>query len=277
MNAVAVYDFTLKAEGITKDDILDWLSKNAKTWCFQLEEGAETGYVHFQGRISLRKKIRLSGQIKVQPWDNHCNWSVTSITNYENTFYVLKDDTRLEGPWTEKDERKIETGQITLFKTWELRPYQRWIKEECQRFCMRSINLIYDRTGNMGKSIFSEYMEFEGLIEEIPPYRLMDDIVQWVHGRQKKSAYFIDLPRGMRKTALGDLYSGIEVIKNGVAYDKRNYPKKSRFTRPRVFVFTNELPRLDLMSKDRWVIHTINENFEHVPYNPDEEPEVDSE
>jgi len=81
----------------------------------------------------------------------------------------------------------------------------------------------------------------------------------------------------MRKNALGDLYSGIEVIKNGVAYDKRNYPKKSRFTRPRVFVFTNELPRLDLMSKDRWVIHTINENFEHVPYNPDEEPEVDSE
>lgn len=131
---------------------------------------------------------------------------------------------------------------------------------------MRTINLIYDVAGNMGKSIFSEWMEYKDLVEEIPPYRLMNDIFQWVHGRPKKKAYFIDLPKGMKKDKLADLYAGIEVIKNGVAYDKRNYPKKSRFDRPRIFVFTNELPNLSLMSKDRWVIHTINDKFEAVPY-----------
>ena len=36
-----------------------------------------------------------------------------------------------------------------------------------------------------------------------------------------RKAYAIDLPRGMNKKGLADFYSGIEVIKNGVAYDKR--------------------------------------------------------
>jgi hypothetical protein len=68
------------------------------------------------------------------------------------------------------------------------------------------------------------------------------------------------MPRGMKKDKLGDFYSGIEVIKNGVAYDKRYTAKKIRFNRPRIFVFTNTLPELNLMSKDRWVIWTIINN-----------------
>jgi hypothetical protein len=103
-------------------------------------------------------------------------------------------------------------------------------------------------------------MEYEGLAEEIPPFRLMDDIFQWVATRPIKSAYIVDMPRGMKKDKLGDFYSGIEVIKNGVAYDKRYTAKKIRFNRPRIFVFTNTLPELNLMSKDRWVIWTIINN-----------------
>lgn len=89
----------------------------------------------------------------------------------------------------------------------------------------------------------------------------MDDIFQWVYGRPVRKAYFIDMPRGMKKDKLADLYSGIEIIKNGVAYDKRHTPKKKRFDRPRIFVFTNELPCFDLMSKDRWNVWIINHEF----------------
>ena len=69
------------------------------------------------------------------------------------------------------------------------------------------------------------------------------------------------MPRGMKKDRLGDFYSGIEVIKNGASYDKRYAPDKKRFNRPRIFVFTNTLPVFELMSKDRWEIWTIQEDY----------------
>lgn len=126
----------------------------------------------------------------------------------------------------------------------------------------RAIDLIYDNVGNIGKSIFSEYCEYNDLAEEVPPYRLMDDIFQWVCSRATKKAYIFDMPRGMKKDKLGDFYSGIEVIKNGVAYDKRYNAKKIRFDRPRIFVFTNTLPKLELMSMDRWRLWEVSEAYE---------------
>lgn len=62
------------------------------------------------------------------------------------------------------------------------------------------------------------------------------------------------MPRGMKKDKLGEFYAGIEIIKNGVAYDKRYTAKKIRFDRPNIFVFTNMLPVFELLSKDRWCI-----------------------
>ena len=46
MNPVAVFDFTLKAEGITREQVEKWLKLECKTWTFQLEKGEETGYLH---------------------------------------------------------------------------------------------------------------------------------------------------------------------------------------------------------------------------------------
>jgi len=72
------------------------------------------------------------------------------------------------------------------------------------------------------------------------------------------------MPRGMKKDRLGDFYSGIEIIKNGVAYDKRYTAKKVRFDRPRIFIFTNELPNFSLMSKDRWRVWNVTENYDLI-------------
>ena len=43
-----------------------------------------------------------------------------------------------------------------------------------------TINLIYDKTGNVANSSFTEYLECYNLVESVPPYRLMDDICSWV-------------------------------------------------------------------------------------------------
>ena len=63
MNPIATYDFTLKSEGISSDDVKVFLKGWAKAWTFQKERGDE-GYEHYQGRLSLIKKRRLPELIK---------------------------------------------------------------------------------------------------------------------------------------------------------------------------------------------------------------------
>jgi len=278
MSALFVWEYRISAEGVTPEEIIHSLEGVAKKYVFQLEKG-DSGYLHYQGRISLIKKRRHSEKhIVLALFRNNLKPNYFEPTTNEeykgDAFYCMKEDTRVDGPWKDTDEVKILTHQLKLFKEWELRPYQAIIKEKCMTFNMRNIHLVYDPTGHCGKSLFSEYMEYEGWTEEVPPFRLMDDIFQWVCSRPIKKSYFFDLPRGMKKDKLGDLYAGMEVIKNGVAYDKRNHAKKKRFDRPNIFVFTNVLPNLNLMSRDRWMIWTITKSFELVKYEFGEKNET---
>jgi hypothetical protein len=256
--------FPNKIKGVRK-----WFDGIAKKYAFQIEKG-DSGYIHVQGRISLIKKRRKPEVIKLFKTQKsfapmYCEPTI-SEEHKKVAFYVLKEDTRIEGPFKDTDEIKVETKQLQLFKGYTLRPYQEQIIKISQSFCMRTIDLIYDTTGNCGKSILSEYMEYLGLSEEVPSFRMMDDIFQWVCSRPIKKSYIVDMPRGMKKDRLGDFYSGIEVIKNGVAYDKRYHAKKIRFDRPRVFVFTNTLPNLSLMSGDRWKIWFIDKDYKLKPF-----------
>lgn len=269
MNPVCGYDFRFNGEKLTPDDIRKALGGIAKKFVFQKEQG-DSGYIHYQGRLSLIKKRRKMEALKLFT-DNPPNYFEPTCNPEYYTgeaFYQMKEDTRIEGPFKDTDEKITMTRQLEIFGKYEMYPYQKSLYTKSTQFCMRTIDLLYDPNGNIGKSIFSEFMESQGLAEEVPPYRLMDDIFQWVCTRPVKKCYIIDMPRGMKKDKLGDFYSGIEVIKNGVAYDKRYNAKKIRFDRPRIFVFSNALPEFSLMSKDRWRVHTINENKELVDFQP---------
>lgn len=271
MSACAVWEVRWNADGVAPDEIIDCLTGIAKKYTFQ-REVSDDGYNHYQGRISLCKKRRANEKhIVLKLFKHHPPnyFNPTTNENYQGeAFYVMKEDTRAEGPWSDTDEQKILTYQLKLFKGWDLRPYQQKLVEFIPNFSMRKIDLIYDPLGNCGKSLFSEYLEFQGLSEEVPPFRMMDDIFQWVASRPIKQCYVFDMPRGMKKDKLADFYAGIEVIKNGVAYDKRYTSKKIRFTRPRVFVFTNMLPKFDLMSADKWNVWKMTEDYDlekHIP------------
>jgi len=267
---VCVYDFTYYSDDNVYEgpcqELIDFLNRISKKAVWQLEQGETKKKYHYQGRLSLKVKSFLH---KI-PSITGIHYTITSNENQNNDFYVIKENTRIEGPWKLEDfPPAIETKQLTIFKNYELRPYQSKLLNMMSIFDLRKVDLIYDNVGNIGKSLFSEYCEYINLAEEIPPFRLMEDIFQWVYGRPKKSSYICDMPRGMKKDKLGDFYAGLEVIKNGVAYDKRNYPKKCRFDRPRIFVFTNTLPNFDLMSMDRWNVWSINVDYELIPYSQD--------
>lgn len=249
------YDVTMSCDYMEYEDVVKHLRGWAKKFVFQKEQG-DTGYLHWQIRLSLIKKRRLC-ELKGKLFPKG-HISITSKTVHDgNTFnYVMKEDTRIDGPWTDQDceEPPQLTRQLRTFMGHNKYPYQEKIWDLCKFEDDRSINVIYDPVGDAGKTVFVEFMEYKGVGYEIPPFRQMEDIMQCVMSVKPKKCYYIDMPKGMKKDKLGEFYAGLECLKNGLCYDKRYAFKKRRMDRPQVFVFTNRLPVLELLSIDRWVI-----------------------
>lgn len=264
MSKCVGYDITIWLSVIpTSEECIAFLQEWCKKWVFVHETCPKTGTPHFQCRVHL-KVARTLVNIK-----NLCgagklvgNWSVTSKDTHagEDFNYVLKSDTLVEGPFKSEDvpEVKVVTEQLRQFLQYELRPYQKYIFDECSKFDMRTIDIIYDELGHCGKSQFVEYLHYKGLARQLPPMNDIQDIMGAVMCMPTAKAYLIDMPRGMKKDKLGPFYAGIESLKNGYAYDKRFKFQEKYFDRPRIFVFTNTLPEFDLLSHDRWHLYRMD-------------------
>lgn len=124
----------------------------------------------------------------------------------------------------------------------------------------RSIQFVVDKTGDSGKSIFCESVRYKDLIYGIPPMRAMKDIMKCVMSMPPKKCYVIDMPRVMKKENLADFYSGLQSLKDGIAYDKRRPFKKQRFDRPQIVVFTNTEPNYEFVSAGRCVVYILDEH-----------------
>lgn len=258
----AVWDVTWKWEDTTKSDWLSFFGTYCKKWAFQKEQGqGANGYVHGQGRMSLVAK-KAFGPLK-------CLMDTAGLTGYHltptskgvalkgDTFYVIKKDSRLDGPWTDQDqlEPKVMTKQLAKIQT--LYPWQQSVVDYLQTWEDRKILCIVQPAGDCGKSGFAEYLEYHDLANEIPPMNDMQDIMACVMSFKNKKAFVIDMPKAMKKDKLGPFFAGLECLKNGLAYDKRYSFKKMRFDRPHIIVFTNTPPDTDLLSPDRWDFRQI--------------------
>ena len=265
---VVGFDITVNNPTLTWKETGKLLNDWCKKWCFQKEVG-ESGTPHYQMRVHLNQKKTLAGlksdlQMGQGPiHDIGGHWSITSAgVHINNRFnYVMKKDGRIAGPWkdSEYQEPPLLTRQLRTFQACTMYPWQKQVEGWCTQTDDRSIKLIWDVQGNCGKSIMAEYLEYQGLAFEMPPLRLMEDIMQFCFSFPSQEVYLLDLPRAMKKDKLGDFYAGLEAIKNGVCYDKRYAGKKRRMNRPQVIVFTNTLPDFSFMSPDRWEIWSIGD------------------
>lgn len=264
LNQCADYALTLPVSLNTFDTVRTVFKGWAKKWCFQREAGDENGYDHWQCQISLIKKRRLQEILPklVNAGLKFGKMSPLSAEGREN-IYCMKEDTKIEGPWKDTDpDPPPFTKQLEQIQ--ELYPWQKTIITMLKDWDARSIDVIYDPVGNIGKSGFCEYLEYHGHAYEIPMMRLMEDIMQCVYDVPTHKCYLIDMPRAMKKDKLFDFYSGIECLKNGQVYDKRYKFKKRRMNRPRVFIFTNNVPPESMMSRDRWDVWQVLDRKLHT-------------
>ena len=245
----------------------------AKHWAFQHEKGETSGYEHWQVRLSLHKKQRFSTfASESMPHIPGC-WSVTTLGVHEhNQFnYVMKAQTRVAGPWTDKDENlrppPIMTDQLLNFLKQDRYSWQNDMEKIATSYDERHLHYVYDPHYHSGKSVFCEYLEYKGLAEEIPPFTQMEDIMQFVMSMPTSRCYLFDMPAAMKKDKVHQLYSGLEMLKNGFLYDKRYCGKKRRISRPVVILFANNLPQSGLIAPDRLIVWYLTPDKRIVRYD----------
>lgn len=274
MSQVVGYDLTLPVNEEWHDEVavFAYIAPWASKYSFQKEKG-DSGYIHWQIRLRLIKK-RTKASLLQMGFGKGGHLSITSkaVHTGKSFNYVLKADSRIDGPWTEAEykEAATMTRQLGHYLKQTARPWQRFAEKLVTQLDDRYITLIYDTVGNSGKSIFCEHMEYKRLATEIPPFRSMEDIMQCVMSMPVAACYLVDMPRGMKKSKLGEFYAGLEVLKNGAAYDKRYSFHKKRFDRPQILVFSNALPVFDLLTPDRWKIYEMQSDYSMIPYQEQE-------
>ena len=261
---IYIFDFTTSAKDHPDGkEIKGWCKKLCKKYTVQGETG-DTGYKHWQGRISLIKKRRLNDLIKISKdmevfQDTH--FSITSKGGKGDLFYVMKEDTYDEqmGRFSDTDIEKYIPRQFREIK--ELYPWQQYIFEHWDDWDTRTINILVDKEGCKGKSTIAGYMEVHERGFSMPACNDIKDLMRIAYDMPSQRCYLIDFPRAMNKDKLFQFYSGIECLKNGKVYDDRYHYKQRWMDCPNIWIFTNKRPDLGLMSMDRWKIWRISDDL----------------
>lgn len=248
------------------DYVVAYLKQWCKAWCFQTESGEEvrddgTTYIHYQGRFSLKVKARMppSG---LEP----AHFSPTSRANRDNNFYVTKEETRVMGPWQDTDvPETVMPLQYRFPADGGYYPWQRKIIDINRAFDARKINILFDPRGKRGKTFLAARESVLGkarFVVHVGEYR---DVMRMIMDTPKVRTYFINVPKAMSDKAKADLYAAMETIKDGYAYDDRYKYREEWFDSPNIWVFTNTMPKVELLSNDRWRYWRIqNDNLMEI-------------
>ncbi len=232
---------------------------------------SQGGFIHYQGKISLMKRKRLSELVSLCKANNlylqKAHWSPSSNNGLGSIFYVTKADTRIAGPWADNMEKEIPIP-TQLKHIDKLYPYQQEIIDR-SLYCWdnRTINVLYDPDGNRGKSTLVLWCKVHRILNcRLIPCILQSfqDLNQAVMSQEVGSLYFVDMPRALPKSKLQEFLAFIETLKNGYVFDTRYRFQERIFNSPTVWLFTNIQLPLEMLSSDRWKLWTIRDDNELV-------------
>jgi len=268
------YDFTIKADGLTYTDLVAIAKTIFKKWVFQLEQGESSGYLHYQGRGSLIKRRRLPEAIALftKAGLTGFHLSPTSNGNGDSFAYVMKLDTRVEGPWSDQDKEPAYIPR--QYRDIAPYPFQQSIIDSLNTFDSRTINCVVDLKGCQGKTTIGCIccLMHNGI--RLPPVDdsklLLASVCDILTAKKERSPgpIFVDLPRSFAYAKQREIFSAIEDIKNGHVQDLRYRHTEWWFDSPPVWVFMNQPPDSSCLTRDRWKLWTIDPDHRLVPIVP---------
>jgi len=172
----------------------------------------------------------------------------------------MKSDSRVAGPWA---DHRIYMGQDLITN---LYPWQQEIKDRCDAEPDdRTINVLYNPGGSIGKSKFCKYMAYHFKAPVIGWART-GDILNLVSKMAHQSVYLFDLAKSRpHDWAKDDISSAMEGIKNGLFMNTKYETSQVLMASPHIWMFCNMMPNLSSMSADRWKVYRVGASRELVP------------
>jgi hypothetical protein len=173
-------------------------------------------------------------------------------------FYCMKDETRVAGPWSDKD---VPAFIPKHFRNIELRDWQKTLKDlllkDLEDPWSRKIRFIVDPIGGHGKSVFARYMKYYHKAITLPSTLVTaEDVMQCMCAKMGKShdarVVIVDFPRATAKSHWHVFARALETIKDGCAYDKRYSWTEVDFDTPAILCLCNAPPPSGVFSADRW-------------------------
>jgi hypothetical protein len=239
------------------DEMKKALKKGCKKWAFQTEQAPTTGRLHFQLRFSAKSKCYLNGAKNLLPprLAVKAHLSPTSRENSSNSFYVTKEDSRFFGPFLDTDVQM--PRQLVPFQH-SLLPWQAQLRRLLLHWDPRCIHCIVTE-GNIGKTSLMGLMLVWREAAFVPLMSSYKDLMRSVMDQEKMPAYLVDIPRALDVGR--ELWSALESVKSGYAFDDRYQFKWELFDSPGICVFTNHQPPMgQVLSEDRWAVWSVEDD-----------------
>jgi hypothetical protein len=129
----------------------------------------------------------------------------------------------------------------------------------------RFIDVIVEKEDDKGKSFFALYCHQKGLGVMIPIVNNHKELNRALLGiletkrLREPGLIFMDLPRGMSKNKIRQIFVALERIKEGIVTDIRHSYKEWIFEPPKIWVTTNIHPDVECLSPNRLRIWTIED------------------
>lgn len=168
--------------------------------------------------------------------------------------------------WSEYEKKEgcyltsEDTPRIWLQRFGTPRWYQKAVIEAVRNTGDREIVVWYDPKGNLGKSWVCSHLYETGQAKVLNPMGTARALVQdvcsmYINGGPE--ILVINIPRTWKWT--DDLLVAIETIKDGLLSDPR-YSNTTINRDLKILVTTNEMPKFDKLSADRWEVMIMDEN-----------------
>jgi hypothetical protein len=216
-----------------------------------LENCPETGRLHRHGYVEFTNKLRPKNIVK----DQSIHWEKCKGDQKSNLLYCTKGgDPVFYSDFLIPIETKLMTYLLLRSSQQKLVDLFRGIEDP---LFGRSIYWFYEEQGGWGKSICAKYMvdQMGALEVSSKASDAFFGIVSWIekHG-DAPPIIILDIPRSTRDYVS---YQSIEKIKDGKFFSSKYESSMVRFNSPHVICFANELPDIEKMSEDRWIIEEL--------------------
>lgn len=256
----------------TPDRMRTILDEFAKSWVFQKEKGATTSKLHYQIRVIMEEGQLKATMLNIFTCRGIDRQDLTFLPESNNSikqgglsFYVMKDETRVEGPWHDS------TYKVRKRKTYEGRdlacmaspfPWQQTIIVSIEGNADdRSINWVVNVAGCAGKSKLMKYLRFMDYDMCRVPLGTATQIKTSVVAKGPHTCYMVDLPRVRGSDERqSEIFSALEEVKNGWV-ETAMYGQHAELLMepPHIWCFSNEWPNPALASIDRWKVWLLED------------------